>query len=185
MSNPTGWELVAVGVLQGLGLLAVVWGAHQIRKGLYHHSKWRFFSAFDDRGTDLGRDHGPASDDGRALYWVPVENTGTGESPAWAYAPMVYEKPSWWHWMRRSYYYAFKHQQWKPVEYIHPAQMLASASAASQQSGGGPSAIAGCPPWTRRSRCSTCGSVSRSAAVRGRHLCCSSSWTASEPGWSG
>ena len=62
---------------------------------------------------------------------------------------MVYEKPSWWLWMRRSYYYAFRHQQWKPVEYIQPAQMLASASgplsAASQQSGGGLSAIAGCP----------------------------------------
>ena len=117
------WESVTVGIFEGLGIVSVVWLFHQLRKFLYYHGKWKFYSMFDDRDTDLGRDRGPVSN-GRQLYWTPVEHIGTGSEPSWYYTPMVYEKPSWWNWIRRSFFYAYKHQQWKPVECLSPEQMM-------------------------------------------------------------
>ena len=123
MSWSTIWESATVGIFEGLGIVSVVWSFHQLRKFLYYHGKWKFYSLFDDRHTDLGRDHGPRSN-GQQLYWTPVESVGTGKEPSWYYSPMVYEKSSWWYWIRRSFYYAYKYQQWKPVEYLSPGQMM-------------------------------------------------------------
>ena len=123
MSWSTAWESVIVGIFEGLGIVSVVWFFHQVRKFLYYHGKWKFYSLFDDRDTDLGRAQGPTSN-GRQLYWTIAEGIGTGKEPSWHYSPMVYEKPSWWYWIRRSFYYSYKHQQWKPVEYLSPMQMM-------------------------------------------------------------
>ena len=123
-----GWEALNDGIFQGLGVLAVVWCAHQVRKFWYYHSRWRFFSHFDDRTKDFSPFDWPVLDDGRQLYWAPMERILSKAEPYWAYIPLLAEKPSWWDWMRCSFSYAFKYQQWKPIEYLHPTHMEELAS---------------------------------------------------------
>ena len=111
---------VVVGLLEGLGIVAAVWCFHQLRKYLYYRNRWRFFSILDDRSTDLGANTGPMTSDGRQLYWVPVESFGSGSEPFWAYVPLVFEKLTYWKWIRESFKYAGKYQQWKPREFMSP-----------------------------------------------------------------
>ena len=116
----TLWNSVVVGLLEGLGIVAAVWCLHQLRKYLYYRNRWRFFSIFDDRSKALGADAGPTSN-GVQLYWMPGETIGVESEPFWSYAPLAYEKPTYWKWIKASFKYAGKHQQWKPREFMSPA----------------------------------------------------------------
>lgn len=119
----TVWNAVGVGLLEGLGIVVAFWCFHQLRKYIYYRNRWLFFSIFDDRSTDLGVDVGPVTGDGRQLYWAPVESFGADDEPFWAYVPLAHEKPSYWKWIRESYKYAGKYQQWKPREFMSPERM--------------------------------------------------------------
>ena len=144
MSLSAVWEPLITGMLQGFGLLAVVWAFHQVRKGIYYHRKWRFCLNLVAGGMPAGSSFENAlkNAEGEPCYWTPMEDAGTGTVPGWYYAPtpMSTKRPAWWPWMKRSFVLAYKHQQWKPAEYLTIAQWAerfgGPASAVSALDGG-------------------------------------------------